>query len=204
MELRRIPAPTDEELAEKEDAILRRQAEEEFEANRQKLEAQRPRGAAKLSRTRAFNASIPPMNRGAAEYEPPPDEEQETPAEALRRANGTAQPPVAAVPSKPDKKKSRFDVPDAKTASTVIDKLGVVYVEEKKAKGPSIAFENLRTNIMLNLSLLLPMMPQIKQMFELLQIGEPERDKKGDGNGKQDRIEELTGGLRRFLQGDDE
>jgi hypothetical protein len=203
MEIRRIPAPTEEELAEKEDAILRRQAEEEFEQNRQKLEAQRPRGAAKLSRTKAFGATIPPMNRGASEYEPPPEDSEETPAEVLRRANGRTQSPVAAVP-KPAKK-SRFDVPDAKTASTVIDKLGVVYVEEKKAKGPSIAFENLRTNIMLNLSLLLPMMPQIKQMFELLQIGEPEREK-GDknGNGKQDRIEELTGGLRRFLQGDDE
>jgi hypothetical protein len=204
MELRRIPAPTDEELAEKEDAILRRQAEEEFEANRQKLEAQRPRGAAKLSRTKAFGATIPPMNRGASEYEPPPDEIEESPAEVLRRANGRTQPPVAAVPTKPEKKKSRFDVPDARNAGTIIKALGVLYVEERK-KNMAEAFQNLRDQIMMNLDVLLPAMPQIKQMFELLQIGEPEREKKDkDGNGKEDRIEQLTGGLRRFLQGDDE
>jgi hypothetical protein len=55
---------------------------------------------------------------------------------------------------------------------------------------------------MLNLSLLMPFMPQIKQMFELLQIGEPERGK-ADTNGKGD-IRKLTSGIRSWLQGDDE
>jgi hypothetical protein len=208
--MRRIPAPTEEQLAEAEAEVDRRRVEREFEENRQALEARRPRGAAKLSRTRAFGASAPPLNRGPMEYEPDPQPTNEAPdgqhrLSAFERAS-LAGPSPLSTPLK--KKKSRFDVtlgPDGepiRTSSTVIKALGVLYVEERKAD-PIKAYQNLRDSIMINLDVLLPAMPQIKQMFELLQIGEPER-KKDQENGKADKIETLTGGLRRFLQGDDE
>jgi hypothetical protein len=208
MEVRRIPAPTEEQLAEAEAEVDRRRVEREFEENRQALEARRPKGAAKLSRTRAFGASAPPLNRGPMEFADPRDageaDQEETPAAHLRQVRTERTDPQP--PTK--KKRSRFDVtlgPDGepiRTSSTVIKALGVLYVEERKAD-PIKAYQNLRDSIMINLDVLLPAMPQIKQMFELLQIGEPER-KKDTENGKADKIETLTGGLRRFLQGDNE
>ena len=195
--MRRIPAPTEEQLAEAEAEIERKRVEREFEENRQALEARRPRGAAKLSRTRAFGATAPPLNRSPMDFAPPPDEPEpdaQTPAEQLRVVNNP-QPTSK-------KKKSRFDVPEVTNASTILKACGVLYVEERRTDHLK-AYQNLRDSIMINLDVLLPAMPQIKQMFELLQIGEPERKKDAE-NGKADKIETLTGGLRRFLQGDDD
>ncbi len=194
----RIEAPTEEELADAQLKIEQKRAEEEFERNRQALEDARPKGAAKLSRIRRFGATVPPAHRGAMEFEEPPENlTAPTPAEILGLANND-QPPAA--DQKP-KKKGKFDVPDAKNAATILDKLGIVYVEEAK-KDATEAFKNLRTNIMLNLSLLLPLMPQIKQMFELLQIGEPESGKRGGENGKENDIGRSMKKLRNFLQGE--
>jgi hypothetical protein len=210
--IRRIQAPTEEQLAEAEADIERKRLEREFDERRQALQDARPKGAAKLSRTRAFGASAPPLNRGpmGIEHEPNSQFSAENPnpnehrLSTYDRARLLGPPPVLVDTSKPTpkQKKSRFDVPDQKTASTLLKAMGVLYVEERK-KNPLEAYQNLRDSIMINLDVLLPAMPQIKQMFELLQIGEPEKPK-GDGNGKADRIETLTGGLRRFLQGDDD
>jgi hypothetical protein len=205
----RLPAPTEEELAEAEAKIERDRVEREFEENRQRQQNARPKGAAKLSRTNAFRVTEPPLNRGPMPQDLPPDEDtgEETPAEILRRANNGEKPAIEVVPTKP-KKKGKFDVPtDSKgeplrTAATIIKGLGILYVEDRKAD-PVKAFETLRDSIMSNLDLLLPAMPQIKQMFELLQIGEPEREKESK-NGKGESVADLTRGLRNFLQGDDE
>lgn len=201
MEVRRIAAPTDEQLAEAEAEVERKRAEREFEENRERQNARRPPGAAKLARNRAFGASVPPLNRGPIDMTPDPEPEPETPARSLRQLRVAETIETTAKPAK--QKKSRFDVPETRNASTLIKGMGVLYVEERKQQGPVIAFQNLRDSIMMNLDALLPAMPQIKQMFELLQIGEPER-KKDTENGKAEKIETLTGGLRRFLQGDDE
>jgi hypothetical protein len=198
--IRRIPAPTEEQLAEAEAEIERKRVEREFEERRQQLEDRRPKGAAKITRPRAFQATTPPLNRGpvdVSQEQSDPQRTEQTPAELVN----SAEPPAK-------KKKSRFDVPKGpdgeplRNATSVIKALGVLYVEERK-KNAVEAFQNLRDSIMMNLDVLLPAMPQIKQMFELLQIGEPEC-KKSDPNGKGDRIENLTKGLRNFLQGDDE
>ncbi len=197
----RLREPTDEELADAERRLEEKRAIEVFEENLQRQRDRRPKGAARLSRTRAFRVSEPPHNRGVvAEFEDevnPADPHAETPADQLRRANGTPHP-ADQQPPKPKPKKSRYDVPEVKNASTILKALGVLYVDERK-KNPALAFQNLRDSIMLNLDLLLGAMPQIKQMFELLQIGEIAKTE--ESNSKEDKIAELTSGLRNFLQG---
>lgn len=199
----RLAAPTDEELAEAERKIQERRDIEEFERNRAALQARRPKGAAKLSSARTFRIAEPPLTRGPeraiAEDEGPGEE---TPAEVLRQAN-RGRVAETATPAKP-KKKGKWDVPDVKNANTILDKLGIVYVEERKSLGPAKAFENLRDTIMLNWPLLLPVMAQIKQTFELLEIGLPEREKNGDRNGKSDDIGKSMKKLQHFLRGEDE
>lgn len=201
----RIEAPTEEELADAQLKIEQRHAEEEFEHNRQALEDARPKGAAKLSRVRKFGATVPPAHRGAMEFEvpgtdEPPNSGERTPAEILRAANNGQLP--APAPASTLKKKGKFDVPEIRTAATVVKSLGILYVEERK-KDPLAAFQSLRDSIMSNLDILLSAMPQIKQMFELLQIGEPERDKKSgaNGDGKKNRLAEKMSGMRDWLQG---
>jgi len=196
----RIAPPTEEELAEHESRILRRQQEQEFEESRRKLENLRPKGAAKLSRTRAFRVTEPPRSRGPMDLEPeePGPAAEETPADVLRRANA-GKPPVS-TNGKP-KRKGRYDVPEVRNASTILKAMGVIYVEERK-KDPITAYQNLRDSIMLNLDVLIPAMPQIKQMFELLQIGEPTKQDKGGGS-KEDALSKQVRGLQNFLTGED-
>jgi hypothetical protein len=196
----RLAAPTEEELAEREQEILRKQREREFDENRKAIEAQQARGSARTRR--AFRIATPPLSRGPHELPPPEPEDEKTPAEHLREVNDRRPAPTAPANEMQPGKKSKFDVPDARTAATVIKTLGVLYVEDRKTD-PKKAFENLRSAIMSNLDLLLPAMPQIKQMFELLQIGEPAAEKESK-NGKAESIAEGMKNLRNFLQGEDE
>ena len=193
----RIKAPTDEELAEMEQTIVRRQAEQEFEENRVRLNNLRPKGAAKISRLRdrAFGASVPPVSRGPIDLMPdeqPPEPVEEKPVDSLR---SIAQPPK-------QKKKGKFDVPEARTAQTLLKAIGLCYVEERQ-KNPIEAYEHVRDAVMSNLDLLLPLMSQIKQMFELLELGK-ESEKGERGNGRQESIADSMGKLRKWMQGDDE
>jgi hypothetical protein len=202
----RLSAPTEEELAEREQEILRKQQEREFDENRKAIEAQQARGSARTRR--AFRIATPPLSRGPHELLPPEPEDGPTPAEQLRDVNDRRPAPTVPANGKQPGKKSKFTVPTGpngeplRTASTIIKSLGVLYVEDRKAD-PKKAFENLRDSIMSNLDLLLPAMPQIKQMFELLQIGEPAAEKESK-NGKAESIADGMKNLRNFLQGEDD